>query len=541
MKLRMPDMIRIYGEDWSKDITCQNREEKSFCFDHKDVNVKLEIKDEIKVYVKAETTPLTYLRLRFNFTETEKRKENIKIMGDAFERGYGELEWFGIKPERMFPWYILVSNGTDSDLNYKGRFTEGFGIKTLPNSFAAWQYDAAGITLWIDIRNGGKGVHLNGRELLACEVVFGEFYDMSAFFAGKEFCKMMCASPVLPKHKVYGSNNWYYAYGKSSHEEILSDTKLVAEACSGLENIPYMVIDDGWQKNKTDAPWDKLNERFHDMKELASEMSKMGVRPGIWVRYLVDSKFEVKEKDSQWRYKHDSRYFDPSHPEVIEYVKRITKMFVDWGYKLIKHDFTAGDIFGPPMSNERVTKNNWCFYDKTKTSAEITYNLYKAIKDAAGDDCIIIGCNSISHLCAGIYELNRTGMDTSGERFEYTRQMGVNTLAFRLMQNGTFYMADADCVGIMGPIPWKLNREWLKALAYSGSPLFISCKPGILNDEEFNELKEAYKVNSIQENELFPLDWMENLCPERWMLDGKEIRFNWYDNNGPEYFNPFEN
>ena len=245
MKLRMPDMIRIYGEDWSKDITCQNREEKSFCFDHKDVNVKLEIKDEIKVYVKAETTPLTYLRLRFNFTETEKRKENIKIMGDAFERGYGELEWFGIKPERMFPWYILVSNGTDSDLNYKGRFTEGFGIKTLPNSFAAWQYDAAGITLWIDIRNGGKGVHLNGRELLACEVVFGEFYDMSAFFAGKEFCKMMCASPVLPKHKVYGSNNWYYAYGKSSHEEILSDTKLVAEACSGLENIPYMVIDDG--------------------------------------------------------------------------------------------------------------------------------------------------------------------------------------------------------------------------------------------------------------------------------------------------------
>ncbi len=48
-----------------------------------------------------------------------------------------------------------------------------------------------------------------------------------------------------------------------------------------------MVIDDGWQPNPVDASWDKGNERFPDMKGLAQEMKDIGVRPGIWIRYLI--------------------------------------------------------------------------------------------------------------------------------------------------------------------------------------------------------------------------------------------------------------
>ena len=539
MKLRLPDMVRVYGEDWHKDFDCEYIAGKSFHVDFDDVNLDIEKEDSLEVRVKAEKTPLTFIRLRYNFTEDEKRKDNVKIFGDTFERGYGELEWFGIKPERTFPWYMLVSNGSDSNLDCSGRFTEGFGVKTMTNSFVVWQYDSAGILVWIDIRNGGKGVHLNGRELLACEILFGEFREISAFHAGKEFCKMMCPNPVLPKHKVYGSNNWYYAYGNSSHDEIVGDTNIVADLCKGLENIPYMVIDDGWHKNRTDGPWDVLNERFHDMKKLASEMSSKGVRPGIWVRYLADTRYEVKDKSSDWRFQRDPQFLDPSHPDVIEYVKNVTKMLVGWGYNLIKHDFSTHDIFGKFRMVERITHNGWHFYDQTRTSAEIVVDFYRAVREAAGEDCVIIGCNTVGHLCAGLYELNRTGDDTSGRRFEETRKMGVNTLAFRMIQNGTFYMADADCVGIMGPIPWSLNREWLKALSCSGSPLFISCKPGVLNEAELDEVRDAYRINSVQENDLRPLDWMENVCPNRWLLDGEEIEFKWYDKNGPEYYNPF--
>ena len=63
--------------------------------------------------------------------------------------------------------------------------------------------------------------------------------------------------------------------------------------------------------------------------------------------------------------------------------------------------------------------------------------------------------------------MNRTGDDTNGREWERTRKMGVNTLAFRMIQNGIFYMTDADCVGVMGPVPWSLNRLWLDVLARS--------------------------------------------------------------------------
>lgn len=538
MKLRLPDWYTIYTEEEKfSQITCAYEPDIPLDDIHLSID---ENGGALTLRVTADTTPLKYIKLRFNFTEEEKRNDAVHILGDAYERGYSDLRWAGIEPERIMPWYMLVSNGSDRDPDTNGRFTEGFGVRVQCKSIVTWQYDAAGITMWADIRNGGSGVILGGRTLDVCDIVFGEYRDMSAFDAGREFCRLMCPTAKLPDHKVYGSNNWYYAYGKSSHEEIHGDTKIVADQCAGLENIPYMVIDDGWQKYNCDAPWTVGNERFPDMKKLADEMRAAGVRPGIWIRYLIDEHREIPECRPEWRLEREPECLDPSHPEVIDYVKRITKMLRDWGYDLIKHDYSTRDIFGKYgfAMREQMTHDGWHFWDRSRTSAEIVIDFYQAVRDAAGDDCVIIGCNTISHLCAGMYELNRTGDDTSGFDWSRTRCMGVNTLAFRMIQNGIFYMTDADCVGITGRITWKLNRLWLDVLAKSGSPLFVSCKPGVLNDDELAELKEAWAVNSVQANDCRPLDWMENEYPEVWLIDGKEVRYNWYDEQGITSFNP---
>ncbi len=529
MKLRLPDHYMIYTENAT--LTCPAD----------DVRFTMtEIDGALRISVSADTTPLWYIRLRFNFTESEKRNEAIRILGDAYERGYGDLHWRGIEPDRVMPWYLLVSNGSDRDLDVNGRFTEGFGVRVQCKSIVTWAYDSAGVTLWADIRNGGSGVLLGGRTLDVCDIVFGEYRNMSAFDAGREFCRLMCPTPKTANHKVYGSNNWYYAYGTSSHEEILGDTKIVAEQCEGLGNRPYMVIDDGWQKNRCNGPWTVLNERFRNMKQLAEEMKALSVRPGIWVRYLIDKYNEIPECKPDWRLARDPRLLDPSHPEVIDYVKRITTMFREWGYELIKHDFAVCDMFGKfgAEMTDRITEDGWHFYDRTRTSAEIALDFYKAVRDAAGDDCVIIGCNTLSHLCAGMYELNRTGDDTSGYEFARTRKAGVNTLAFRLIQNGIFYMADADCVGIAGGIPWHLNRQWLDVLARSGSPLFVSCKPEVLSEDELAELKKAWAINAVQENDCRPLDWMENEIPELWLIDGEIVRYNWYDETKNDWQRP---
>ena len=52
--------------------------------------------------------------------------------------------------------------------------------------------------------------------------------------------------------------------------------------------------------------------------------------------------------------------------------------------------------------------------------------------------------------------------------------------------------------------------------------------------EEMAELTEAYRVASFQNDDFYPLDWMETTTPERYMLNGKEITFNWYTARGNE-------
>ncbi len=525
MKIRFPDRISVFTEKGERRLSVYECSVE-------DIELSFDIADsKLNVSVIADTTPLKYIKLKWLFTKDEYPLSPVKILGDEWERGYGAMEWRGIVPERCMPWYMLASEGSDSDSDTDGRITYAYGVSVRPAALCFWQYDAQGVTLWLDIRNGGSGVILGGRKLKVAEVIFREYRDMSAFEAGERFCGEMCRDPLTLPHPVYGSNNWYYAYGNSSHDEIIADTKIVTELCAGLENIPYMVIDDGWQKYNMDGPWFAGNQKkFPDMKGLADKIKELGARPGIWIRYLADTHRDTPNVPDEWRLSRDNGYLDPSHPGVISKIIEDTSRIVDWGYQLIKHDFSTYDIFGG-WGFERpreLTNDSWSFYDRSRTSAEIVVDMYRTIHETA-KDTIIIGCNCIGHLCAGLHHLNRTGDDTSGFEWSRTRKMGVNTLAFRMMQNGKFFAADADCVGITGAIDWSLNSKWLYALANSGSPLFVSCKPNVLNKSELEQLKNAFKIASVQKDRLVPVDWMENICPSKWTLNGNEISFDWFE------------
>ena len=523
MITRLPDLITIYTEEGRQAFTGAQGALA-------DARYTLTLKDDLLLAeLTAEQTPLCYLRLRWHFTPEEKRAEPVRIYGDAWERAGGNLEWRGIVPERCMPWFALVSNGTDAEQAREGRKTEGFGVKTQPGAMCFWQYDASGVTLWMDVRNGGRGVVLGGRTLRAAEILFRTYENCTAFEAGQRFCREMSRGARLPKHPVYGANNWYYAYGVSSHDQILEDARIAAELCAGNENAPCMVIDDGWSPNPKNGPWDRGNSAFPDMPGLAASIRAQGVRPGIWVRYICDEDHVCGLPDG-WHLSYSANYLDPSHPGVLDYIRQTTRRFVDWGYQLIKFDCSTQDILGrrgykiPYV----IAEDGWRFHDHSKTSAEIITNFYRAIREAAGDDTVLIGCATISHLSAGLVELGRTGADVNGMSWDITRRMGVNTLAFRMMQHGAFYDVDADCVGITGEIPWAQVGLWLDILSRSGTPLFVSCKPGILTDAQLAELSEAYARNSVQRDKLIPLDWMENICPERWLLNGREIHYDWF-------------
>ena len=153
-------------------------------------------------------------------------------------------------------------------------------------------------------------------------------------------------------------------------------------------------------------------------------------------------------------------------------------------------------------------------------------NLYNAIREAAGD-MYLIGCNTMSHLSAGIFELNRIGDDTSGKEWERTRKMGVNTLGFRMMQHKTFYEADGDCVGLTKDVSWARNKKWMQLLAQSSTPLFISAQPDAVGSEQKEFIKQSFAEAAVEQQVAEPLDWLTNKLPSKWRLNGKEVDFDW--------------
>lgn len=530
LKVNRPDFIELTTE--TKTVTAK-WENDDYNLD--DINVKLNQDNEyLAIFLTAQTSKVKWIKLRWNNLSWDK---NVRFLGDAWERGYGDMEWKGMNPNRFMPWYFCAKSEAKSIC---------YGVKVRPSAMCFWQVDSLGMTLFLDVRCGGSGVNLKGRVIKLADVIACEMRDCTSFEAMQEFCGQMCEDPILPKYPVYGSNNWYYAYGKSSESEILADCDYILNLTKDIENKPYMVIDDCWQEHHrlneyNGGPWTKGNEKFPDMKALADKLVQKGVRPGIWVRLLLNEDENIK---NEWRLSHNN-CIDPTNPEALNYIKEDIKRICNWGYTLIKHDFSTFDLFGKWgfQMSPLVTDDGWHFYDDSLTSAEVVKLLYKAILDASVEasngETLILGCNTIGHLGAGYMHINRTGDDTSGVDWERTRFMGVNTLAFRLPQHGKFYEIDADCVGIDGGISWSMNKQWADVLAQSGTPLFISVRPNILDETEKQELHEILKVASKQEHHVIPVDWEETTCPEHWQDKDHDIdcKYQWFEETGLK-FNP---
>lgn len=530
LKVNKPDFIELTTE--TKTVTAK-WENDDYNLD--DINVKLNQDNEhLAIFLTAQTSKVKWIKLRWNNLSWDK---NVRFLGDAWERGYGDMEWKGMNPNRFMPWYFCAKSEAKSIC---------YGVKVRPSAMCFWQVDSLGMTLFLDVRCGGSGVNLKGRVIKLADVIACEMRDCTSFEAMQEFCGQMCEDPILPKYPVYGSNNWYYAYGKSSESEILADCDYILNLTKDIENKPYMVIDDCWQEHHrlneyNGGPWTKGNEKFPDMKALAEKLVQKGVRPGIWVRLLLNEDENIK---NEWRLSHNN-CIDPTNPEALNYIKEDIKRICNWGYTLIKHDFSTFDLFGKWgfQMSPLVTDDGWHFYDDSLTSAEVVKLLYKVILDASVEasngETLILGCNTIGHLGAGYMHINRTGDDTSGVDWERTRFMGVNTLAFRLPQHGKFYEIDADCVGIDGGISWSMNKQWADVLAQSGTPLFISVRPNILDETEKQELHEILKVASKQEHHVIPVDWEETTCPEHWQDKDHDIdcKYQWFEETGLK-FNP---
>ncbi|QEC74899.1 alpha-amylase family protein [Mucilaginibacter ginsenosidivorax] len=512
------------GEEWVK-LKGTNGTK----FNYKDIEVTIKTNGNAKaIYLQSPTQQLSAVRLRWK----HNTPSSAKYLGDHWERSYGDLKWKSGFDGSKSPWYILINDGKQ---------TACFGVKTGAGSICWWGLDQNNLDLNLDTHSGGNGVLLDNRTLHAADIVTthskpGE----NAFYTDHRFCGMMCGKPRLPKQPIYGINDWYFAYGNNNFDLIKQTTAMMSELVTDTNNKPFSVIDAGWATYSPLLPGDggwnddfsKPNDKFKDMHLLGDEIKKLGMRPGLWMRPLCarhDEKATLLAPKIPGRDDPKNPTLDPTIPENRERIKRNFTFYKQWGYEMVKHDFTTYDItgrWGFDMKDS-ITAPNWNYNDWSKTTAEIILDLYRDIREAAGDGIYVIGCNTMSHLSAGIFEMCRIGDDTSGNEWERTRKMGVNTLAFRLPQHNKFYAVDGDCVGITTKIAWGRNKQWLELLAGSGAPLFVSGQPEAMGTEQKEAVKKAFASAASILPLGEPLDWMETMLPQKWKLDGKVVDFDW--------------
>ncbi|MGW7686179.1 hypothetical protein ACWGID_35880 [Kribbella sp. NPDC054772] len=452
------------------------------------------------------------------------------ILGDAWERSYGDLQWRHQQPERFLPWYFLAHDPETGA-------TTGAGVDVQPNAFCSWTVDGDGFTLWLDLRNGGGPAHLEGRTVSAATVRRFEDAGTPWQTLHAAVATMSTRLPARPEPApvagpFVGANNWYYAYGANFDEKaVLQDASTIVELADGHPVKPFSVVDDGWYPGGicSGGPWDRgIPGVFDDMAGTAAAIKAIGARPGLWFRPLLVR--EPSPLTSTAPHDKPGRALDPTYPEVLDGIRADLRRFKDWGFELVKHDFSTYDVFGGfgPAMGSRLTRDGWQFHDRSRTTAEIVVEFYREIR-AAAEGVVLIGCNTVGHLAAGLVDIQRTGDDTSGRDWERTRKMGVNTLAFRLPQHNRFFAVDADCVPCTPQTPWELNERFLDLVARSGTALFLSIDPAARTERTDRALRAGIRLalDGGANDGLEPTDWLVNTTPTEWRSGAETLHYDW--------------
>lgn len=460
-------------------------------------------------------------------------------LGDHWERAYGDLQWRHLQPERVMPWYFAAHQESS------GR-TFMAGVMTGCSALCFWLVDATGVSLWMDFRNGGDPSIPGDRQIPAATIVtLASDAPENPMEALTRFCRKLCPAPRLPASPVCGNNNWYYAYGKNFDASAMRrDATFLSELAGDHSNRPFCVIDAGWTPGGycPGGPWDIGDAaRFPDMPGLAAEMKRIGVRPGIWIRPTALTDPGDGSRIRMGPANMPEKPLDPTIPENLAGIREDMARMCSWGYELIKHDFSTFDLLGKwgPEMGANPTDPGWHFKDRSLTNAEIILKVYQAMRDGAGD-AILIGCNTIGHLAAGLFELQRTGDDTSGKIWERTRRMGINTLAFRMPQHRTFFIADADCAAHTELTPWEFDRRFLELVARSGTSLFVSTDPTKITPEKKKAFQDAVRkaLSGGDPGSCAPTDWLHNTTPRTWKLGDETVTYQWEEPIGADPFKP---
>ncbi len=301
-------------------------------------------------------------------------------------------------------------------------------------------------------------------------------------------------------HAPSGWCSWYQYFTGVTRENVLSNLELLSGRYADL-GIELVQVDDGYQAEVGD--WLETSGGFPGgMEEVAREISSRGKVPGIWVApFTVTRGSRIFREKKDWLIKKKrrpvlagaspdwgGRYYglDPSHPEVLSYVREVFSTLARQGYAYFKLDFLATGM----LEGRR--------HDTSITRAEAMRRALEVIREAVGDDCMLIAAGGPIMLGTGILDAQRIGTDVApawrptfqrlirDRATPGTRNCLVN-LFTRCFMNGRLFEADPDCLLLRaeeGELTADERMTLASGIAVFGGAFLISDDLGLWGPEQ---------------------------------------------------------
>jgi hypothetical protein len=339
-----------------------------------------------------------------------------------------------------------------------------------------------------------------------------------------------------------GYCTWYSEpYGEAADEQHLAT--LADFAAKNLASFGFSVvqIDDHWQAGVSkNGP--KRNFTTHNpagpypagMKAAADHLRTLGLTPGLWFMPFAGTSYDPFFKDHQdWFVKnaqgepYETQWggtcLDLTNPGAREHLRDTVQRIVhDWGFRYLKVDGlwtgTGTKLMYVNSGYKDDGMGDAVFHDPDKTNVEAFRDGLKLLRETAGDEAFILGCNTPQNMrilgaAMGLVDAMRIGPDNKANWENMLRGPTFGSRYYFL--NGRVWYNDPDPVYTRASVPLEQSRALCSWVALSGQ-LNLSSEwlPG-LPPERLDLLKRTMPGHGLHPR---PADLFEQAVPRLWLL-----------------------
>lgn len=346
--------------------------------------------------------------------------------------------------------------------------------------------------------------------------------------------------------------SWYHFYTAVTAQDVEKNLSTITAV---QENLPIELvqIDDGFETQVGD--WFSFKPTFPDgLLPLAQKIKQEGLMPGLWLApFIVHPASRLMREHPEWMLRNENgkavnagfvwnrldTALDLTIPEALDYSCRVVSAAVqEWGFPYLKLDF----LYAAALKG--------CYSDRTKTRAQVMRLGMDALRRAAGEETILLGCGAPLGSMLGLVDAMRVGPDVSGEwtpsfqgisalfRDEPSMPSARNSIRnilTRASMDHKWWVNDPDCLLLRPDTRLSLAevRSLATAIAMTGGSLLLSDDLPVLS---VDRLRIAETLIPILNASPRMIDWFDAGMPSRIRLDVVETdnwhilaQFNWAD------------